>query len=377
MSDCSGGDPHEGLRRRLLLELGCELAEGAGNVGAKGRIRSLHASQRAARHRAVLDSLGAELAPLSEWFACGAEVNPDEIQPELVSVQASTSEAKVFRLATLLWSIPVSQGFGRRLRFLVRDRANGKIIGIAAIGDPVFNLRVRDQAIGWDAATRSQRLVNLMDAYVLGAVPPYNYLLGGKLVASMLFSREVQQAFHRRYGGTEGVISGQKKSARLAALTTTSALGRSSVYNRMRLDGRDLFRSIGYTTGYGHFHVSNELFADVREYLRAENHRYADGNRFGQGPNWRFRVLRAAISQLGLDRALLRHGVQREVFLGHVAKNAKEFLRGDAKRVLWGDLWSAAEVAERALARWVRPRASRNVTYRDWTRDKLLKSISE
>jgi len=34
----------------------------------------------------------------------------------------------------------------------------------------------------------AKRLVNVMDAYVLGAVPPYNMLLGGKLVASLVRS---------------------------------------------------------------------------------------------------------------------------------------------------------------------------------------------
>ena len=59
------------------------------------------------------------------------------------------------------------------------DNHNGKLIGIIAIGDPVFNLSVRDNLIDWDAQARGKRLVNIMDAYVLGALPPYNALLGG------------------------------------------------------------------------------------------------------------------------------------------------------------------------------------------------------
>jgi hypothetical protein len=63
--------------------------------------------------------------------------------------------------------VPVSNGFGRRLRYLVWDNHNNKLIGIIAIGDPVFNLSVRDTLIDWDAKARGERLVNLMDAYVL------------------------------------------------------------------------------------------------------------------------------------------------------------------------------------------------------------------
>lgn len=42
-------------------------------------------------------------------------------------------------------------------------------MGLIAIGDPVFNLAVRDKFIDWNTHDRSARLVNLMDAYVLGA----------------------------------------------------------------------------------------------------------------------------------------------------------------------------------------------------------------
>ena len=67
---------------------------------------------------------------------------------------------------------------------------------------------------------------------MLGALPPYSQLLGGKLVASLIKTREVVDAFTKRYNDSTGLISGQKKKARLVAVTTTSALGRSSVYNR-------------------------------------------------------------------------------------------------------------------------------------------------
>jgi hypothetical protein len=46
----------------------------------------------------------------------------------------------------------------------VWDNHNGKLIGITAIGDPVFNLSVRDNLIDRDARARGERLVNIMDA---------------------------------------------------------------------------------------------------------------------------------------------------------------------------------------------------------------------
>ena len=118
------------------------------------------------------------LCKLLPHFADGSEIDPSRIRLRLVRVLSDTSEADLFRMATLTWSVPVSCGFGRRLRYLVWDDGHDRIAGIIALGDPVFNLSVRDTLIGWTVEERSHRLVNLLDAYVLGAVPPYNRLLG-------------------------------------------------------------------------------------------------------------------------------------------------------------------------------------------------------
>jgi hypothetical protein len=77
----------------------------------------------------------------------------------------------------------------------VWEYGHDRIAGIIALGDPVFNLSVRDTLIGWTVEERSHRLVNLLDAYVLGAVPPYNRLLGGKAVACLVRSRNIFDDF--------------------------------------------------------------------------------------------------------------------------------------------------------------------------------------
>ena len=83
--------------------------------------------------------------------------------------------------------------------------------------------------IGWNADDRRNRLVNVMDAYVVGSLPPYNQLLGGKLVASLMCSQDVNAHFTERYNNVTGIISKKQKSPRLVLITVTSALGRSSL----------------------------------------------------------------------------------------------------------------------------------------------------
>ncbi|MFO1434110.1 MAG: DUF4338 domain-containing protein [Candidatus Competibacteraceae bacterium] len=216
----------------------------------------------------------------------------------------------------------------------------------------------------------------LMDAYVLGAVPPYNTLLGGKLIASLVRTSDVIEAFNMKYRDTVGIISKKKKQACLAAVTTTSALGRSSIYNRLKLDGQLIFQPIGYTSGWGHFHISNTLFEELREYLKQIGDSYADGFKFGNGPNWRLRVIRRALGLLGLNEDLICHGFAREIFFCPVASNAIAFLRGDHPQVRYDNLPSVESVSRLALDRWVIPRAARFPSYRDWQAEQFITALT-
>ena len=365
--------------RRQLRSLGFQKSDdGALEIDAnnKNLIRSLHAPQRKDRLTANAHFLSRCTPKLLRYFASGREVSPSAIQPELERVYAGTWQADLFRLASLTWSVPVSNGFGRRLRYVVWDAHNEKLLGLIAIGDPVFNLSVRDKLIGWDANDRRERLVNVMDAYVLGALPPYNMLLGGKMVACLVRSRQVYNQFTRSYGNAIGIISGKAKNPRLLAVTTSSSMGRSSVYNRLKLGGLRYFDPIGYTRGWGHFHISDDLFIELRGYLRIIGHQYADQHRFGQGPNWRLRTTRAALKALGFRDNLLRHGIRREVFISNLASNAATILRTGKGRPDLSSLLSAREVAELAVDRWILPRARRRPDYRTWKRSHVVQLLS-
>ncbi|WP_151884162.1 Druantia anti-phage system protein DruA, partial [Pseudomonas putida] len=170
----------------------------------KEAIRVLHGAQREERLTASSNFVARAGVKLMQYFASGTEVIPKKISPALERVSSGTWQSDLFRLASLSWSVPVSSGFGRRLRYLVWDQSNGKLMGIIAVGDPVFNLGVRDKFIGWNSHDRGARLVNIMDAYVLGALPPYNTLLCGKLIACLLRSRDLYNDFAHAYGASTG-----------------------------------------------------------------------------------------------------------------------------------------------------------------------------
>ncbi len=372
----------EDLRRLLLDHLAVIGLSGSNGVdeaarflAEKERIRKAHASHRvevAQREAILVREAGQRLL---NHFAEGTEIDAAAITPELVPVESGTEEAQLFRVATLLWSVPVSRGFGRRLRLLVRDRSNGKLIGLLALGSPVFNLNARDAWIGWTVRDREVRLVNVMDAYVIGAVPPYSQLIGGKLVAALVGAAELGELFDRRHGLRRGIISGEVRQARLALVTTTSALGRSSLYNRLQLPGMVKFHRLGMTGGWGHFQIPDAIFARMRDLLELEAHRYSSGHRYGDGPNWRLRVVRVALKRLGLDENLLCHGIKREVYGVPLAENWRQYLRGEEAEARL-DRASAEEIGRACVERWLLPRSQRDPGFLSWTRRDTWQLIS-
>lgn len=341
----------------------------------KQSYRDMHAHQRKSRFDEQRVWTMGKASQLLQHFASGSEIDVTRIRPRLEVIRSGTWQSDLFRFASQYWSIPISEGYGRRIRFLVWDEQHEKLLGLFALGDAVFNLRARDEHIGWDHHRRGEALVNLMDAYALGALPPYNFLLGGKLVASLIRTQEVVDTFRQKYHDSVGVISGKSKNAHLAAVTTSSALGRSSLYNRLRLDGKSVFEPIGSTSGWGHFHISEDLFDDLRAYLKSVGDTYADSHGFGQGPNYRLRLIRRALALLGLDPDMARHGLPREVFFCPLASNAIQFLTGAHKRIRYDRLPTVEEAGAAALTRWMVPRAERRPDFNLWQSESFLSDI--
>jgi hypothetical protein len=257
----------------------------------------------------------------------------------------------------------VTSGFGRRTRFLVFDRTNNKLIGVFCLSDPVYNLSAREKFVGWAEAQKRSGLYRVLDASVLGALPPYNLLLGGKLVALCALSKEASDTIERKYEGRKTVITNRVLNARPILITTTSALGRSSIYNRLRVPSRSFYEPIGWTKGFGTFQLPEDLFRRVTTFLEKRGVPEVHRNRFGDGPNWKLRMVRVALEELELSASLLQHGIRREVFAAPLARNWREALSGDAEPDWYGD--TALSVATTYRERWAIPRAAR-VEYRSW-----------
>jgi len=362
----------EELRQAVLEELralGFELRKGELTPPSdlsKVTARRLHEPARLTELARRQEWLRRNMPRYLSFFAEGWEVVPEKIEPVLVEVEEKWQH-DLFRIARLTWSLPYSKGFGRRLRFLVMDAHNDKLIGILCLQSPPLSFPPRDRLFDYPDGRKTELINQTMDIQTLGALPPYNRLLGGKLMALAAASNEVRMAYRRKYTGRKTEMEGRIIPAHLVALTTTSAFGRSSIYNRLHYRGEVIARSLGYTEGYGSFHLLR-LYPQFRAFLEAQGISTRGG--YGTGPRRKWQTMVKALGRLGFSSNLLKHGLQREAFLFPLIHNLEEYMVGEDDVPTFRDL-PFQDLANYWRERWLLGRASRVDGWRAWRRSEI------
>ncbi len=341
----------------------------------KDRIRNLHSKSVEyfkQKHAKFIEKYDDKF--IERYIANGHDIDPAAIDVKLQVVDNSTLN-NVFNWAKMHWSIPVSSGYGRRLRYLVIDKSNDCLIGLIGLGDPVFGMRDRETFIGWNPETRKKKLKNIMEAYILGSLPPYNLILGGKLTASLVSSSCIISDFRKKYRGKKSLISGEIFDGKLAAVTTTSALGRSSLYDRISIENGAKFLHVGWTSGSGDFHFLSEFYDELLLLAKTSPNRIKNP-KWGNGIRNRREVINYALKVLDLPRNLVYHNIKRELFLVPMGEKYKEFLNEKSKIVNYYGL-SVDEITAFMKRRWVLPRSKKDHKYLDFSATSYKLNVSE
>jgi len=196
---------------------------------------------------------------------------------------------------------------------------------------------------------------SILEMNVCGAIPPYNEILGGKLVALMILSPKVIDDYRIKYGSRPSDIASRMKGekvirpADLLFIETTSLYQHgSSQYNRLKLpnnlmkqDGGEVrWLKLGKTAGYGTLHISRPTLQAFEEVVSS----YKDLNVnsiFGEGASPKLRKVRVALDILlgaapyFAQEELRKHSMSRIVYGAMVASNAKEILRGESNNPVY------------------------------------------
>lgn len=190
---------------------------------------------------------------------------------------------------------------------------------------------------------------HVLDVSVCGAVPPYNEILGGKLVAMLLASPEVAKVYEKKYGGRGSIIASStagrevSRKPKLLLMTTTSLYGAMlSQYTRVKVPAQECggrlnesvaYEKLGITVGQGSHHISART-VDEMETLLAQR---VDGRRvnsiFGEGVSPRLRKIRAGLDLCGFPSDyVLKHGSPRVIYGVALTRNFKNLLIGKDRR---------------------------------------------
>ncbi|WP_256807395.1 Druantia anti-phage system protein DruA [Bradyrhizobium sp. Bra64] len=212
-----------------------------------------------------------------------------------------------------------------------------------------------ESASGRAAFTKVVRLARSMtvgteiaDLTVCGAVPPYNVLLGGKLVAMLAASPEVVLEYRRRYQSMPSIIASSMagraivRSANLVFIGTTSLYGeRPNQYDRTSypcgIVGGPIGETVRYaylttrdrsrTSGVGTFQFGRDTKAAIEQYTSSITNGRRVNNVFGEGTSPKLRSLRDGLNALGLNsEEMLQHGIEKVVYGVPLVANPSRYL---------------------------------------------------
>lgn len=296
---------------------------------------------------------------VKKYLINGKDINPSEIELEFRMIEEGTEEHKIFRWWNLVWwSVPYQRAYGRQMRFLLWDKTHNAPFGLIGLQSPILKMAVRDKYLQIPNETLDVWVNKSMQAQRLGALPPYNQLLGGKMVAMSLTANELRKAYKKKYKNTETVLEKRIIEPDLLFLTTTSAFGRSSIYNRLKYNDELVAESLGFTKGAGTFHIPQQVYVETLKYLSKQGVNVS--TTFGNGPSRKIKLLEKAFSMLHLGDYTY-HNIQREFFLFPLAENLKTVIAKDVRPKYYNR--KLVDLTAFWRERWCIPRSER---FNDW-----------
>jgi hypothetical protein len=325
--------------------------------------RSVHFLAKAERMNKNEKFIVKNLDLIKKYLIGGKDLNIEKIDPQIIEVKEGTKWESIFRWWNLVWwSLPHERAYGRQMRFIIWDKYHNAPIGLIGLQSPILSWSVRDEYLGIGVKDRDYWINQSMSAQRLGALPPYNYILGGKLVASLMTAAVVRHKFEKKYGEQKTVMKKRKIPSRLLFITTTGAYGKSSVYNRLKLKNEFISKFIGYSKGSGSFHIPNTLFEDFVKYLGKRQYDIRRG--YGSGPSRKMRLITQAMECLGIANGET-HGVKRAVYYFPLVKNLQDVINKD-RRPIWINR-KVDEITDFWRDRWALPRSKIRKEYLDFS----------
>jgi hypothetical protein len=228
---------------------------------------------------------------------------------------------------TFLSTMKNNSNIGRNLNFMVKDGVTGKYLGVICISSDFLDLTPRDKFIGWEREKKTQGGMINYTAIGSSIVPfqplGFNYM-GGKLLALLCLSDDVQNLWKKKYGDV------------LAGVTTTSLYGNTKSNGLSQYDGLEYWQKMGFSSGSVAFEPRKSTLNMLWNWLK-ENHteKYFEWweAKNEQGLPYKRdhknRSLHFLYPKLGIPKEITRTDHQRGIYFSPLYNNTQEFLRGE------------------------------------------------
>ena len=247
------------------------------------------------------------------------EIN--SIEPIVEPVEQGNQKANEDWIITrrLIHSMEFTANPGRNVKFYVKDKVSGKVLGMICLGSDVTSLGVRDTLIGWNKENKFKegKLNHTAIGTTICCVQPLGYnMLGGKLVAQMVTSKVVRDTWKKLYGQT------------LVGISTTALYGIHSMYN-----GIPQWKTLGETKGKISLKPDDSFYDTWHQWLKenkTEDYKRVTTSKTGQPVTGiKQKIIQLIYKELDIKRAKYEHGFKRGCYFANVYQNGKEFLRSE------------------------------------------------
>lgn len=246
-----------------------------------------------------------------------------KLEPELKFCNSTGRQWNTLRNFTC--TMKNNNNIGRNLYFIVEDRVTSKYLGLICISSDFLDLTPRDNWIGWSRKIKTQGHMINHSAIGSTIVPfqplGYNYV-GGKLLALLCLSDEIQKLWKEKYGDV------------LVSVTTTSLYGDKKSNGLSQYDGLDYWNKMGFTEGSISYETSKDTEYLIRDWLQI-NYPYKYFEWYvATKPNGqvykrdhRNRSFIFTYSKLGIPKELIKSSHRRGIYYAPLYDNTREFLR--------------------------------------------------
>jgi hypothetical protein len=251
------------------------------------------------------------------------------LQPELIYTKDAELSETWNCIRTFTSTMKNNSNIGRNLNYIVVDKATGKYLGVICISSDFLDLTPRDQYIGWEREKKTQgRMINFtaIGSTIVPLQPlGYNYV-GGKLLALLCLSDEVQYQWKKQYGDV------------LVGVTTTSLYGKNKMGGLSQYDNLKHWKKMGFSSGSVSYETTKPTVNAIRDWLKKNHTRkyfewYQAKKQSGQPykRDHKNRSYTFAYSKLDIPKDLIRSEHQRGIYFSPLYNNTNEFLRGEIK----------------------------------------------